>query len=157
VSTDPPLLRCGVDVVVDPSTVWSVIADPQRLSRLSPESRSVSGIKTGPARVGTRFSGSNRRGLHRWSTDCTVVESVPGEAFAFDVRFLGLAVARWRYVVSPTTSGSHVEEQWWDHRGRTMRLLGIIGTGVRDRRTHNEITMRATLAALKSDMERSET
>ncbi len=34
-----------------------------------------------------------------------------------------------------------------------MTALGVVGTGVRDRRAHNEAGMRATLAALTAGME----
>jgi hypothetical protein len=82
-----------------------------------------------------------------------VVESVPGSTFAFDVTFLGLEVARWRYEVRADGHGCDVEELWWDHRGFVMRSLGVLGTGVKDRRAHNTRTMTDTLAALKADLE----
>lgn len=103
--------------------------------------------------VGTRFSGSNRRGSRSWSTSCRVVESTPSQAFAFDVTYGPLAVSRWRYVVSPDPAGCVVEEQWWDLRGRLMTFLSQVGTGVRDRAEHNRITMGETLRALKADLE----
>jgi hypothetical protein len=84
-----------------------------------------------------------------------VVESVPGSTFAFDVSFLGLEVARWRYEVRVVDDGCDVEEQWWDHRGTVMRTLGVLGTGVKDRQAHNTRTMTDTLAALKDDLEAS--
>jgi hypothetical protein len=34
-----------------------------------------------------------------------------------------------------------------------MKVLGAVGTGVADRRTHNERTMRATLDALAAELE----
>jgi hypothetical protein len=93
--------------------------------------------------------------MFRWTTRCSVVESTPGEAFAFDVTYLGLAVARWRYVITEVAAGSDVAEEWTDHRGLLMKALGLVGTGVADRRTHNERTMRATLDALRTDLEES--
>jgi hypothetical protein len=31
---------------------------------------------------------------------CTVTDAQPGQVFAFDVRYLGLRIARWRYDVA---------------------------------------------------------
>ncbi len=156
-TTTAPDVVVDVDISAPAPTVWAAVADPSRITGWSPESYAVASSTTGPLPVGARFSGSNRRGFHRWTTRCTVVESDPGHAFAFDVRYYGLSVARWEYVVTATESGSHVEERFYDHRGRLMWLLGLVGTGVRDRRTHNAETMRATLAALKSDLEQTST
>jgi uncharacterized protein YndB with AHSA1/START domain len=148
-----------VSVVVrrPPEVVWSAVADPARLASYSPETARVSGSAVPPAGgalpAGATFTGSNRNGLFRWSTRCRVVESSPGRAFAFDVTYLGMPVARWRYELSAVEGGTRVEEQWTDHRGVLMRALGTVGTGVADRRSHNERTMRATLDALTTELE----
>ena len=81
------------------------------------------------------------------------MESTPGVAFAFDVTFGGLAVSRWRYAVQGHEDGCVVVEQWWDRRGFLMKAVGIVGTGVADRASHKERTMRATLTALRADLE----
>jgi hypothetical protein len=99
------------------------------------------------------FSGSNRHGLFHWTTRCVVVESRPGEAFAFDVTYFGLSVSRWRYALIAVEGGTRVEEQWWDTRGVTMKAVGLVGTGVAHRQAHNGRTMRATLDALAADLE----
>ena len=147
----------SVDVVVrrTPDAVWDAVADPRRIASWSPEARAVSGTgdATGAMPVGTTFAGSNRHGVFRWTTRCVVVESTPGEAFAFDVTYLGMAVARWRYELTGVDGGTRVQEQWWDSRGLAMKAIGAVGTGVADRRTHNERTMRETLAALAADLE----
>ena len=141
-----------------PHDVWCAVADPRRIASWSPEANGVSGSSepAGPMAVGRTFAGSNRNGLFRWSTRCLVVESKPGEAFAFDVSYLGMSVARWRYVLTELDGCTHVEEQWWDTRGPVMTAIGVVGTGVRDRRTHNERTMRETLEALAADLERTQ-
>jgi hypothetical protein len=103
--------------------------------------------------VDVSFSGSNRNGLFRWSTSGRVVESDPGRSFAFDVSFVGLAVSRWRYALTIGSGGVEVVEQWWDRRGPVMKGLGLVGTGVANRREYNEAGMRVTLAALKAGLE----
>ena len=152
-----PDVTVTVDVRRSAADVWRAVADPRRVTAWSPEATHVHGatLGDGPMPVGTTFSGSNRNGIFRWATRCTVVESAPDSAFAFDVTYLGLAVARWRYAVVPTPDGCRVDEQWWDHRGAPMRWLGTIGTGVADRRSHNHDTMRATLDAMRDDLERT--
>lgn len=130
-----------------------MVADPQQISRHSPETTGVRTSVGGPLPVGASFAGSNANGWFRWTTSCVVVESEPRRAFAFDVTFLGLAVSRWRYAVTPEPDGCIVEEQWWDHRGVLMKTIGAVGTGVRDRRAHNTRTMTDTLSALKAHLE----
>jgi uncharacterized protein YndB with AHSA1/START domain len=149
-----PDLEVSVDVRRPAAQVWAAVADPNRFVSWSPEANAVSDASSsGPLPVGATFSGANRHGMFRWTTRCRVVESTPAEAFAFEVTYLGLAVARWRYSLTPQGDTTHVAEQWWDQRGTLMKALGTMGTGVRDRRTHNEITMRATLAALTTELE----
>ena len=133
--------------------VWTAVADPSRFAQWSPESSGAS--SRGPLVQGARFTGSNRNGPLRWSTACLVVESLPEGAFAFDVSFLGMSVARWRYQLTPDGEGCLVHEQWWDRRGPVMKVLGIVGTGVADRVEHNRRTMNQTLAGLKDDLEAS--
>jgi uncharacterized protein YndB with AHSA1/START domain len=150
-----PDVSTSVMVRRTPEAVWDAVADPRRIATWSPEAYAVSEDDDGPGpmAVATTFSGSNRRGVHRWTTRCVVVESTPGEAFAFDVSYLGMSVSRWRYALTAVEGGTLVEEQWWDTRGTPMKVLGAVGTGVADRRTHNERTMRATLDALAADLE----
>ena len=152
-----PDLTVSVDVRRSAADVWRAVADPRRVTAWSPEANEVrdTAVADGPMPVGTTFSGSNRNGIFRWATRCTVVESSVDSAFAFDVTYLGLAVARWRYAVVDTPDGCHVDEQWWDDRGAPMRWLGTIGTGVADRLSHNRATMRATLDAMRDDLERT--
>lgn len=141
------MVACAVD------EVWRAVADPQRLAGWSPEATRAQVATSGPLAVGARFSGTNQRGGRRWSTSCVVVEATPNEVFAFDVTYLGLRVSRWRYRVSAHAGGCLVVEQWWDRRGRPMKTLSEIGTGVTDRPTHNRKTMQQTLRALKAELE----
>jgi len=153
-----PDVAVSVEIRTTPEVAWQAVADPRRITSWSPEVVGVSGAEstTGPMPLGTTFSGSNRHGVFRWTTRCVVVESTPGESFAFDVTYLGLDVSRRRYTVSPVEQGARLEEQWWDTRGGLMKLIGLVGTGVAHRRTHNQATMRETLDALAADLGRTE-
>jgi hypothetical protein len=128
--------------------VYAAISDVSRMAEWSPEGRGVPRDATALS-VGSHFGGSNRNGWHRWSTTCTVAVADPAREFAFDVTHSGLAVARWSYALDQQGADVRVRETWTDARGSLMKLLGIIGTGVRDRSGHNARTMSATLDAMR--------
>ena len=75
--------------------VYDLITDVTQMGRWSPEctgGKWVDGA-SGPA-VGARFKGSNRHGLARWTTRCTVTKANPGKAFEWEVKESGM---RWGY------------------------------------------------------------
>jgi hypothetical protein len=109
------------------------------------------------ARRGAVFKGHNRNGFYRWSTVCTVTDAEPGQVFAFDVRYLGLPVARWRYDIMPLNEtadgGCRVTERTWDRRPGWFSKTAWIGTGVRDRDAANTEHMKLTLQRLNEKAE----
>lgn len=137
-----------------PEVVYAFVSDLPRMGAWSPENTGGRwlGAATGPV-VGARFKGTNRNGARRWSTTCTVVEATPGESFAFDVKAGGLAVARWSYRITPSGAGCDVTETWTDNRNRLTDVIGGLASGVKDRRTFAETSMRTTLARLKAAAE----
>lgn len=145
-----------VEVAAPAATVWALVSDLPGMGRFSPENAGGrwTGGADGPA-VGARFTGSNRRGARRWSTQVRVVECEPGSAFAFDVSSLGLAVSRWRYEVAPTPTGCRLTETWTDRRGRVIRVAGQLVTGVGDREGFTASSIERTLAAVKAAAEAS--
>lgn len=150
----------AIEVDADITLVWELVSDPSNYPRWSPE---ASGVRrrsgTGPWAVGDVFTGSNRIWLP-WSTNCRVVRASPLEAFAFDVTFSVLPVARWSYELAPNaTGGTLVTERWEDHRtgikGAIVKPSGLLVGRGRDAATRNRATMRATLAQLKAEAERA--
>ena len=144
----------SVDVQAPAELVWQLITDLPGMGRFSPESaggRWVGG-RSGPA-VGAVLRGTNRRGRRRWSTRSRVVECEPASSFAFDVSAFGLQVARWRYVVEPAGSWCRLTESWSDRRGRLVRLIGVVVTGVRDRASFAGTSMEVTLRRVKAAAE----
>ncbi len=131
-------------------TLYAMVSDITRTGEWSPENVGGRwlGEATGTA-VGARFRGSNRRGLRRWSTTCTVVAADPGRRFAFDVAFAGNPVARWSYGFAPEGDGTLVTETWSDRRPRWFAVGARPVMGISDMRAHNEQNMRATLAKLR--------
>lgn len=143
-------------MAADPTSVYALVSDVTRMGRWSPETRSCRwlGNATGPVE-GARFRGTNRHGLLRWSTTCTVTAARSGRRFAFDVDFHGVPIAQWAYDFAPTADGCQVTESWSDRRPAWMRMAAIPTTGVADRASHNRRGMQATLAALRRAAETS--
>lgn len=148
--------QTGTEVKVDEriaapaDTLYDLVSDITRTGEWSPENVGGRwlGEATGPT-VGARFRGSNRRGLRRWSTTCTVVAADPGRCFAFDVAFAGIPVARWSYEFAPVGDATLVTETWNDRRPRPFAAVANPIMGVPDLRAHNEKNMRTTLANLR--------
>jgi uncharacterized protein YndB with AHSA1/START domain len=131
-----------------PARVWSAITDLGSIADRSPETFAARWSRGDGAALGARFRGWNRHGPFVWSTTCTVTEAVPSSSFAFAVTFLRMKVASWRWDIEPDGEGSSVTLSMWDERGRVMGILGIVGTGVRDRRRHNQAGIETTLDRL---------
>jgi hypothetical protein len=130
--------------------IYDLVSDLPRMGEWSPENtggRWLGGATA--AAPGARFKGKNRHGVRRWSTTVTVVEATPGETFTFDVAFGPLDVARWSYSIAPSAEGCDVTESWEDRRKGVMNMLGLIGSGVKDRAAYTRTSIETTLANLK--------
>lgn len=113
----------SVVIAADPRQIWEQVADPTQMPRWSPENIGAKIEGGRPLTEGEIFHGRNRRGRGRWSTECVVRHSVPGQRFCFDVRGWGLgtprgkfAVARWDYAFDAVDGGTRVTETWSDGR-----------------------------------------
>ena len=147
-------VEVSTDIKADAKVVYDLVSDLPRMGEWSPENTGGKwvGGATGPA-VGARFKGTNRKGVARWSTTCTIVEATPGKAIAWDVTAGPFKVARWGYAIEPAGDGCEVTETWEDHRASLIGTVTNVGLGVKDRGTHNEATMRTTLERLKAAAE----
>jgi hypothetical protein len=107
------------------------------------------------AQRGVRFRGTNRNGVFRWSTVCTITEAEPGQALEWETKAVGLLRgARWRYDFRPNASGgTTVVESTEDQRGRLLRWTAPVTVGVRDRSQRNRMSMQTTLERLKAAAE----
>lgn len=147
----------SIDIAAPPELVYDTIVDVARWGRFSPECTGATVVSDrGPLRVGSRFAGHNRRGpLRRWTTHCTVTAAEPGRAFAFDSAAIGLPIASWGYRLEPLDdgAGTRLTEVWHDNRGRLMRVVAVLVSGIRDRATHNRESMRTTLRRLRDHLE----
>lgn len=102
-----------VQVNAPPEKVWALVSDVTRMGEWSPETVKAVWIEgaTGPA-VGARFKGSNKRGIARWSTRCTVIACEPGQEFSFVVGKADNPITRWSYKFAPAGGGTEVTESF---------------------------------------------
>jgi hypothetical protein len=147
----------GADVTIDaaPDAVYALITDLPTLASIGEEVHAMQWRKGTVARPGAVFKGENRNGSRTWTTTCKVTEAAPGSAFAFDVSYLGMRIARWRYDIEAVDGGGcRVTEQTWDRRPAWFRPAAGIATGIKDRDRANAAHIKATLQRLKERAER---
>jgi hypothetical protein len=149
-------MTVSVDISAPVDRVWSLVSDLSRMGEWSPETERIEwkGGATGPA-LGAVFKGHNRQGSRRWSTTCRISAFEPGRELAWDVTAAaGLKVARWRYVLEPIGDGAtRLSESTEDQRGLIVTVVGKFTTGVKDRASHNQAGMLATLERIKAAAE----
>ena len=143
-------------MLASPAAVYDLVSDIRRMGEWSPECHSCEWIgSTTTATVGARFTGSNRRGLARWSTKPRIVVAERGHEFAFVTGHLGRDMTRWRYRMTPSPGGANVTESF--EMLRTMpwyfRLADRLLMGVQDRKADLETNMTETLRRLKTGVE----
>jgi uncharacterized protein YndB with AHSA1/START domain len=135
--------------------VYAAVSDITRMGEWSPEcSRGKWLGGATEAKPGARFRGSNKNGPFRWSTTCTIVTADPGREVSWEVRYLGLRVALWRYRFSADGhGGTAVVESTEDRRGFLIKTFSPVATGVGDRAARNRETMEVTLERVKQAVE----
>ncbi len=149
----PASAKADILIDADPTTVYELITDLPTLAALAEETAAMRWRSGGGATPGAVFKGTNRNGLRRWTTTCTVTDAEPGRAFAFDVDYLGVPIAHWRYDIAATDGGCQVTEGTWDRRPGWMAKAGGLATGVSDRGSANAEHIKLTLARLKERAE----
>jgi hypothetical protein len=151
----PRVTRSTV-VAAPPDEVFGLVSDLPGMGRFSPEAVGGSWAdgRTEPA-VGAVFHGRNAQGRRRWATRSTVTVCEPGRAFAFEVSSLGLPVAEWRYELAPEGEGTRLTESWVDRRGRLLRAVGGLVTGVSDREEYAAVSIETTLERVRSAAEQA--
>jgi hypothetical protein len=150
---EPACAQAEVTIDADPHAVYALITDLPTLASCAEETKAMKWLKGDAARPGAVFKGSNRNGIHRWSTTCTVTDAEPGSAFAFDVGYFGIPVAHWRYDIEAADGGCRVTERMWDRRPGWFVKPGGVATGVMDRPTVNTEHIKLTLQRLKTKAE----
>lgn len=153
--TEPGKASASAEVAIDADAdaVYRLITDLPTLASLAEENEAAQWHNGDKASPGAVFKGTNRNGRYRWTTTCTVTDAEPGRAFAFDVRYMAIPIAHWRYDIAPDGDGCRVTEQTWDRRPGWFSKTAWIGTGVRDRDGANSEHIKLTLQRLKAKAE----
>ena len=154
-SAQPPEDAVSLRIDAPAETLYDLVTDVTQMGRWSPENTGGKwlGGATGAA-VGARFRGSNRHGIMRWWTHCTVTEATPGRAFEFRVNESQMV---WGYRFEPDGDGTAVTE----YRRHTkpvnpvIKLVQRSGMIGKDREQLMVDGMRATLERLKDAAEAS--
>jgi|SRR5882757_708925 len=135
-----------------PEAVWSAVADPTRYSQWSPENRRGRWQGAVVPAPGAVFKGSNKRGVMRWTTTCTVLDYDAPKRFSFKVAESRM---RWGYRLEPEAGGTLLTE-WREHTGRlpvAMRIIIASGLLGKDREQLMIDDMRTTLERVKRAVE----
>lgn len=115
----PSARRGQVDVYVDapPRTVWSLVANLDRMGEWSPECYRVTWLEgaSAPPKVGARFKGKNRWGPVRWSMTCEVKTVDPEREISWSTVQGGREVVTWRYRFEPEGTGTRIVESFEVH------------------------------------------
>jgi uncharacterized protein YndB with AHSA1/START domain len=149
--------QVSIEVAAAPAAIYDLLADVTRMPEWSPEVTRCAWVRQATdAQPGARFRGWSRMGWRRWSTLSTVSRADRPECFEWQVRFVGLPVASWRYRFDGNAvRGTTVTETVIDQRGRVLRLLSPYITGSRNRHARNDETMHVTLDRVKAAAEAS--
>jgi len=148
--------EASLTIRADADRLWEMVADITRMGEWSPETDGAEWLDgAGGPVVGARFKGHNRRGRAKWSTVCEVLESEPGQVFAFAVGKPAKPETVWRYRFDPVPDGVEVTESFELVKplGFGSRIVTRVTTGVKDRPADLNEGLRSTLAALKQAAE----
>ena len=103
---DSPSTEVEVSIDAPPASVWPFLCDINVPGQFSEEFIRAEWIDEGPA-VGATFRGYNRHELvGEWNLVCTVTACVDQERFEWTIGDVDFKVARWRFDLEPTESGS---------------------------------------------------
>ena len=152
-----PTVSESVRIDAPAELIYDLVADVARMGEWSPEATGARVKSTGAVlQVGDRFTGTNKHGLARWSTQCTVTQAERGKVFEFAVAVKPFTISTWRYEFEADGDATVVTENWTDERcgarGVVIKGLGqvfIPGS----RLEHNRRGMQQTLVNLKAAAE----
>ncbi|NQU36950.1 MAG: SRPBCC family protein [Actinobacteria bacterium] len=156
--TEPDVVE-SIEIAAPAALVYGLLTDVARMGEWSPEATGArSTVVDRLPRVGDTFTGTNRRGVVTWSTQCTVTIADEPHVFQFTVERRPLRLSTWTYELRTIETGTLVTEMWSDNRdglvGLAIKALGqFVIPGSRP--DHNRRNMKATLAALKKTAERA--
>lgn len=145
----PDAVECSRDIAVAPAVVYAAISDVTRMGEWSDECTGgewLAGFDH--AEPGATFCGHNRNGEHEWTTTATVIEAVPGRAFAFECSMYDFHYSTWGYRIEPIDTGARVTEWSVDLRPDEVLAFSseISGVAARAERTSSAERTRASIS-----------
>lgn len=148
----------SVDVDAPPAAVMALVGDPVAMARLGEEVDRVRLLGGATAVViGTRFAGSNRHRLRRWTTICTVTDA--GDTrFGFEVhapRPLCVHLSRWQFDVEPLDGGqrTRLRQSNWIKVPLWFIPVAVLITGTLNRPDANQQHIETTLERVRAEVE----
>ena len=161
---DQPTVEVEERVVGDPAQIWELVTDITLPARFSGELQSVEWLDgSTEVAVGSRFRGNNQNpALGEWSTECTVVEVVPGSRWVWTVNAGEDLMATWGFEVDPGREAVTVRQ--WARMGPDPSGLNIAidampdkeGRIISHRMAEWRTNMAANLAGIRSIIEGSD-
>ena len=142
-----------IHIDATPEEVYDLVTDVTRMGEWSPETIRCVWLDgaTGPA-PGTRFKGTNRRGIARWSTKPEVVVAERGREFAFVTHSIGPST-RWTYRFEPAPGGGTTLKESFEALDPASKSLVFIERHIMritDRKADLEAGMLRTLERIKA-------
>lgn len=150
-----------VHIRASPEEVYDLVSDVTRMGEWSPETVACEwlGDANGP-RVGARFTGTNKRGILRWTTVPEVTAAERGREFAFATPRLRRSLnprdwtrssTEWRYRFATHNDGTDVIESFemLDNDPPAVPLLARLFMRTSDRKADMQRGMQETLLRLK--------
>ena len=108
-----------MSMACEPSVVWGLITEIERIGEFSPECAEAWWVAGSPAHAaGGRFEGRNRfeanGDTYEWTRPCDVVAYEAPRLFAYTVgdRFDGTPASRWAFRITPAKTGCLVEQEF---------------------------------------------
>lgn len=161
---DQPTVEVEERVIGDPARIWELVTDIDLPARFSEELQSVEWLDgASGVEVGNRFRGHNQNAhLGEWSTQCTVVEVVPGSRWVWTVNAGDDLMATWGFEVDPGREAVTVRQ--WARMGPDPSGLNIAidampdkeGRIISGRMAEWRKNMAANLAGIKAIIEAPE-
>ena len=100
-------ISVSIDINAPAERIYELVADLPSMGKWSPEATGgkwLGGVTA--ATRGARFRGTNRNGVFRWSTVCTITSAEPGRNIEWVTKAVGLLTgALWRYDFKPNSNG----------------------------------------------------
>lgn len=142
-----------VEANVSAESIWRLLRDVTQMGRWSPECKGATWLNPpSDSLSGRRFRGSNRAGLLRWSTTCTILVADPGRLLTFDARHWSGATTRWTFEIKPTDQGTTVRESFRTINSPAV-MIALERLAGRPRRLRS--AMRTTLERLCAEAKRT--